>query len=389
MAAWLLPNPEKGDFFNYERARKLMSAVKVDALLITQPHSFIAATNFPAVSSFSFIDRPSMALIFADPSRPATAIIPTWDAEDFSARSWMKDIRIYSEHTKVIGGGAKRGWRAELVDALQSRGDVKTIGIEERFLAKWVVDALVEGLPSKQLVPATDLIRRIRAVKTKPEISLLRRATKIMELACEDMLAAATIGISEEEIGQIYHASAARNGGEETKNFVIGFGRRGAISHAIPGDYRLQRGKSLRFDLGTHVHGYHSDTARSYVVGAEPTARQKTIYDAVLAGEQAAARLLKPGARARDIYSRAVDVAREMLPEFHMEHVGHGLGVEQHESPPFILETEDVLEPDMVVNVETLFFDKELGAYAVEDTFLITTNGAECWTTLSRDLQLN
>jgi Xaa-Pro aminopeptidase len=261
------------------------------------------------------------------------------------------------------------------------------LGVEERSLPMWIADALRIRHPGIALIDATETVRTIRAIKTPEEIERLRRAADIMEGAVNDMLEALRTGITEAEAARIYAEAVAHRGGENIFNLVLGFGPSGAVSHCIPGERALHEGDMVRFDLGARFRGYHADTAVSRLWKTS-TAEQERIYRGVLDSQRAAAALLRPGVPVSRLYEEAIRVARGFIPEFRMEHVGHGIGVEHHENPPFIQRGGTLLEPDMVVNVETLYLDPRHGGFAVEDTYRITETGAEQWTQFDRSARI-
>ncbi len=373
--------------FNRDRAFLLMEEAGIDVLLLTQPNNFLYLSGFTQVNSFSFIDRPSIGLFFADPSSAPVAIIPHWNYPAFVRVSWITKVVAYAEHATDHGTDKSGGWRQAMKGVLRACPDARRIGVEEKFLAKWILDVLVDAFPDRAFVDCTELIRRIRAVKTPVEIERMRSATRILENACEDMLADARAGITETELATAFRASVGRQGGEGIKNFVLGIGPESVVTHKVPGACELRDGYVLRFDLGVQVLGYYADNARSYVWGT-PNQVQSRIYTAVLEGQQRGAALLRSGVTAGEIYDATLAAVREEIPGIKMEHVGHGMGVEHHESPALIYGSRQELEPNMVINVETLYNDPEHGAFTVEDTYLITENGSERWTELPRELSL-
>ena len=261
------------------------------------------------------------------------------------------------------------------------------MGVEEKAIPKWIMDEVTAACADRTVRDCSELIRRIRAVKTAAELGHLRAATQVLEIASADMLAAAHTGVTEAELAAAFRASVGRQGAEGIKNFVLGFGRETVITHKVPGSRRLAEGDLIRFDLGALVHGYHADNARSYVWGT-PSAVQERLYAAVMRGQAQGEALLRPGVSAGEIYAATVDGLRQELPQARLEHVGHGIGVEHHESPALIHGNTQALEANMVINLETLYYDPEHGAFAVEDTYLITADGHERWTHLSRELGL-
>lgn len=367
--------------FNRKNAEAIMDRDKLDAILLAQPNNFIYATDFPIPSTFSFLDRPFLALIFCDPAIPAAAIVPSWDFADMKIRSWIPRVFGYAEYTTDRDSGLLPSWRAALAEAMPRKGRV---GVEERYLPKWILDELVKSYPEIELVDALTSVRDIRTVKTPEEISRLRVACEAMQGAVDDMFAAARTGVSERELGRIYATGVSSRGCENIANFVLGFGANGAFSHAIPEDGLLNEGDAIRFDLGARYKGYHADTAVTRM-WKKMSDEQANLYACALESQRAGAEMLRPGVRVSDLYHKAIDVARRRVPTFRMEHVGHGLGVEHHENPPLIAKSDAVLVRDMVINVETLVLDPRHGGFAIEDTYLITETGAEQWTRFDRN----
>ena len=369
--------------FNRSRALAVMDRHRLDALLLAHPNNFVYATGYGAPSTFSFLDRPFLVLFCRNERIAPAAIVPSWDLADVRRRSWIPRVIGYAEYATDRDGDLRPSWRAALAEAIADAEGIRRLGVEERYLPLWISAELKDRHGAVETIDATSIIRDIRSVKMPEEIDRLRRAAAIMEDAVEDMLAAARDGITEAEMGRVYAASVASRGAENIANFVLGFGESGAFSHAIPEDRALRRGDAIRFDLGARYKGYHADTA---VVRFWKEANQEQLhhYKGVLESQRAAAAMLGPGVTVRDIYRRAIEVARQFIPSFRMEHVGHGLGVEHHENPPLVESSDAVLEESMVINVETVFLDASLGGFSIEDTYLITSNGAEQWTGFDR-----
>ncbi|WP_102225807.1 M24 family metallopeptidase [Acidimangrovimonas sediminis] len=362
---------------NRARATRTMAAAGLDMILLADPRTFLYATDFTAPSTFSFLDRPFLALV--GPER-VQAIVPSWDYDDFRARSWVTDVLGYTEFATDRDGDLLPSWRVALDRWLPRTG---RLGIEERYLPVWIREALTELRPDLQLVDAQTVVRDIRTVKTSEEIARVRIATAAMEGAVGDMFAAAHDGITEAEMGRIYATGVASRGCENIANFVLGFGPGGAVSHAIPGDRKLTPGDAIRFDLGARYRGYHADTAVTRL-WKQMSPAQETLYRGVLDSQRAAADLLCAGRPVRELYDLCIRTARDWIPTFRMEHVGHGLGVEHHENPPLIGTGTATLEADMMINVETLFLDPVHGGFAIEDTYLVTETGAEKLTGFDR-----
>ena len=87
---------------------------------------------------------------------------------------------------------------------------------------------------------------------------------------------------------------------------------------------------------------------------------------------------VRPGARACDVYHACGQAFQKHGLTLRTPHAGHGFGVGGgHEEPMLQPLNEEVLEPGMVIAVEPVHKDVELGGYHLEDLLLVTENGSE------------
>ena len=119
----------------------------------------------------------------------------------------------------------------------------------------------------------------------------------------------------------------------------------------------------------------------------KPTAKQQSYYQAIKEGEEQALDLLRPGARAAEIFEKTVKKVRQAgIPHYQRSHVGHGIGIECYDMPFLNLSSGHTLEEGMVVNVETPYYELGFGGLQVEDTAVITKTGYRLLTKSKRDL---
>ncbi len=165
-----------------------------------------------------------------------------------------------------------------------------------------------------------------------------------------------------------------------------GIERNGVAGEVKPGNTPLTRGDLIWFDVGLEHDGFWADIARNACLG-EPSTRARTIYQAMLAGEQAAIDQTVAGMTGEELFDLTLNVSRNAgVPYYDRSHVGHGIGLEVYEDVMLARGVKDVIEEGTVVNIETPYYEFGLGALHVEDPFVVRAGGNELLTTLSREL---
>lgn len=263
------------------------------------------------------------------------------------------------------------------------------VGYDERGLDPALVEALERRLPDLSLVRAAATFRQIRMVKTAEEIERLSQAVRITEEAITEAVGGAREGMAEREMSLAFEVAQVRRGAQPGIGHV-GFGRSGALGMLNFPEDRLRRGDLIRFDVGCIYRGYASDTARTFGCGRPPDKALK-YYDAIVAGEDRAIGMIAPGVTAAEVFEASVEAVRRAgIPHYRRQHVGHGIGVGLAGYDPPLLAPGDrtVLEPGMVLEVETPYYELGMGGLQVEDTVVVTEEGCRVVTTLSRRLEI-
>ena len=106
--------------------------------------------------------------------------------------------------------------------------------------------------------------------------------------------------------------------------------------------------------------------------------------------------ILKPGVRCDYIYSEASAYADEIgMGTYFMRlggeakkvtFIGHGVGIELNEPPLLGKNSQEVLEEGMIIALELVMSSSVGEVVKLEDTLLITSDGAEILTITPRDL---
>ena len=234
-----------------------------------------------------------------------------------------------------------------------------------------------------ECVDASEMIPKLRRTKDSHEVALIREAGRIGREAFGNALKLAHAGMTETEFEIILTGEIKRLGAEKGwahDDFIVASGARGAMCHAPATMKAFEVGDIVTVDYGAMYEGYMSDITRNFAVGhASDKARE--INAVLLKAHHEAVKALRPGVKGVDVDG----VARKVIAdagygENFVHGLGHGLGLEVHESPRLSRTSKDVLRAGDVVTVEPGIYIEGWGGLRIEDDYLITEEGCECLT---------
>ncbi len=234
-----------------------------------------------------------------------------------------------------------------------------------------------------------DLVAGLRMIKSAEEIQKIRRASQLAESALAEVLPELKEGMLEREFAALLEYEFKRRGAEKPSfDSIVLFGARSSLPHGKPGDKPLERGDIVLIDCGCQAEGYCSDLTRTYIYGTIPPTWFKDIYSVTLTAQVAAVEAVRAGMAGRDVDAVARDIIREAGHGEHFGHgLGHGVGLEVHESPRLNMQAETVLEAGMVVTVEPGIYLPGRGGVRIEDLVVVTETGCEVLTRLPKELE--
>jgi Xaa-Pro aminopeptidase len=119
----------------------------------------------------------------------------------------------------------------------------------------------------------------------------------------------------------------------------------------------------------------------------EPDNKLRDIFELVLTAQEKVIAEIKAGMSCFDADKIARDFIAEAGYKDNFGHgLGHGLGLEIHESPRLSYTSEAALKPGMVVTDEPGIYVSGLGGVRIEDDLLITENGCEVLNSAPKEL---
>ena len=232
-------------------------------------------------------------------------------------------------------------------------GDRKRIGIEGASMdvASYLTLFVDPGFTTTDVA---DRFAQMRRVKTTSELETIKHAEGIVDKAFAETIPAIRVGMTEREVRYLLQDAMFRYGADGVAfDTIVAFGENAAKPHAVPSDRPLRKGDCIVMDFGAKYNGYCSDFTRTIFCGT-PTKRFIEAYECVLKAHLDAVEYFMGGGRnAAD----ADKIAREVIDSssykgLFTHSLGHGVGIEIHESPYLKHNSLDVIGENEVFTIE-------------------------------------
>jgi Xaa-Pro aminopeptidase len=229
---------------------------------------------------------------------------------------------------------------------------------------------------------ASDLVPGLRAVKSRAELTHVRKAAKLADAALDAALSEISAGADEGKILAAMHSGIFAAGGDYPANeFVIGSGKDALLCRYKSGRRKLSKNDQLTLEwAGVWAH-YHAAMMRTIIVG-KPTARHQELYEAAseaLVQCRDAAKVGRPVSDIFDAHSKVLDAAGLTRHRFNQS--GYSLGATFAPSwmdPPMIYaDNRQPIEANMVLFLHVIVADSDSGtAMMLGQSYVTGAGGA-------------
>jgi Xaa-Pro dipeptidase len=373
----------------FERRRRALLAAlsreRLDAMLLFQQESMYWLTGYDTFG-FCFFQ----CLVVTADGRMAL-LTRSADLRQARHTSNIPDVRIWKDAADANPARDLKALAAEL--GLSG----KRLGVE--FESYGLVAADGKKLEAAfddfaTLADASQLVTRLRAVKSEEEITYVRRAAELANAADRAALAEIRAGADEGDILAAQHAAIFSGGGDYPGNeFIIGSGADALLCRYKSGRHRLEERDQITLEFAGAYRHYHAAIMRTVVVGEpKPThlAHHRAAREALLACEAE----LRPGRTAGDVFAahaRVLDA--HGLSQHRLNACGYSLGAKFTPSwmdwPMFYEANPWPIEPGMVFFAHMILMDSDTGtAMTLGRTYLVSESGPEALTLPELDLAL-
>lgn len=388
------------DVERLQRTRVALRQAGLAGLVCRLPEDVVMLSGYWPMNGFAL-------LLFS--TEGASVLLAPEAEEHLAAEGWVEDVRTYSwglvdsgDPFAALGRLAKQavadlGLRGQRVGY---EGSFEFIAAPYVCAEPSVISAVTRNILGEALgdglVDATDLIHKLRSLKTPREVERLRIANEIAKMGLRVFAESVVPGRSEIEIAVAVEGAIAVGGTDyrgvrATRGFAwVLSGPNSAVAyrpHLRSSTRRLAEGDLALLELATVADGWWSDLTRTRVAGrAQPEDLER--WQAVVEAQRLDIAAIRAGVPANLVDKPGRDLLVERgLGEYFIHHTGHGIGLRYHEPEPFLHpEVTTPLQAGMVTSVEPGIYIEGWGGMRCEDNVLVTPDGAEVLSEFPRTL---
>jgi Xaa-Pro dipeptidase len=347
----------------------------LDGLLMFRQESMYYLTGYDTFGYVFF-----QCLYMGADGETLTLLTRTPDLRQAEHTSVVSDIRLWYDAEGVNPADDLR----EILEEHGCRG--KRLGIETDAYGLTGynlkrVEAALEGFC--ELVEASDLVTRLRVVKSEAEISYVREAARLADLGLDRAVEVTEPGAFEGQVLAAVQGAIFEGGGDFPANeVIIGSGPRALLFRYAAGMRRMDPVDQLSLEWAGSYRHYHAAMMRTLCVG-EASDYQRHLFSAVREAQEEMTEALSPGrpvGEVDDAHRRVLDAAG--LAEHRFAACGYSLGTTF--SPnwmdwPMLFSGNSVqAEPGMVFFLHCIVADSDRGvAMSLGRTCLVTDAGRE------------
>ncbi len=263
----------------------------------------------------------------------------------------------------------------ENLKTILKKDRIKTAGYEANFLSVAEYHRLSPLFEKMANLP----LRTLREIKSSDEINTIQHACSLGLAALVETLPHAQPGISEQKLAGTLEIAIKQMGANLSFPTIIAFGKNSAVPHHLTGETKLGKQDVVVLDFGVLYKGYCSDISRTIFVGT-PTKVQQKAYNAVLEAQTRAVSFIRQQLKLkRPVSAKETDkIARDYILSQGFPSIphslGHGIGIEVHESPTLSPVSRDLLTNGMVFSIEPGIYLAGKFGIRIEDLFAIEKN---------------
>lgn len=242
---------------------------------------------------------------------------------------------------------------------------------------------LEKGTLGPETIKETYLRKYNIHIKDHKDIEGIRNAGKLVIETLQLVEDNIKAGITTDSLNTLVHEFTIEKGAVCAPLNYRGFPKSICVSindvvcHGIPGDRVLEDGDIVNVDVTPILDGYYADASKTFFIGTPGDDAKKVVK---VAGEslQIGMSVVRPGATIGDMGAAIQRYAEGQGCSIVRDFVGHGVGIDFHESPQVPHHGKDgegvSLIPGMVFTIEPMVNLGKWGLHVLKDNWTAVTN---------------
>ena len=364
-------------------ANAKMQRMPDDAWKFEQEANFWYLTGIEEADWLAIITPEKTTLIAPEISRAAQIFNGSLDMVEAGKTSGADEIITRDELTSALKNLAKKSDKVFTIFPQNQ--------IDHDFFLNPAQSLLIAKLRKnfKKVGDARPVIHSLRAIKTRDEIMMMRRAINLTISAFSQVKDELQSYIFEYEPQAKFSYEFEKVGAEHAYDPIIASGQNAVILHYSKNRAGLSADELVLMDVGARYGNYCADITRTYAFG-EISQRAKDVHAAVQTAQTKIIDLIKPGGEIKTYMEKSDEIMKKTVAELDLgvdwrkyfpHAMGHGLGIDVHDPLGELHNPHGqpgIFQPGMVPTVEPGIYiaDERIGV-RIEDDILIKENGIE------------
>jgi Xaa-Pro aminopeptidase len=377
-----------------QRRERLLEHVRAERLT---GYVLFDADYIKYFTSFNFLATERPVVFAQSAAGEMLVLVPEFEVERTRAETAFERVESYPEypgieHPMLILGRVLADLGITSAVGADQDGYPGILGYQGPALS---------DVGASTVSPLGTVIESMMVRKSENEIALIRESARWCEHAHRLLQEYSVPGATEAEaaLRARHEATLAMlkelgDVGMQGSDDGVSAGYRGQIglrsswAHAVGHNIEFQAGDMLVTETSAPIWGYNAELERGMIIGP-PTDEMRRLFDHTVAAQQVAFDAFRPGVTCADIDGAVMRYFEENdLLLYWRQHVGHAIGLRNHEAPFLDLGDHTPIEPGMVFTIEPGLYAAGLGGFRHSDTVVVTADGGiDILTDYPRDIE--
>ena len=263
------------------------------------------------------------------------------------------------------------------------------IGLEFEKITLSAYHHLKNKNKTVEYVSVDTSIEMMRLTKSDEEISIITEGVKYHEEIFSSLHASFKEGVTELEIKKMFDCGALDVTPLGTSfETIVAFGENSAKPHHHSTARKLKKGDTILIDSGINYKGYATDMTRTCFFHSVNPELEKA-YELVSNAVKIAEENIVVGDYTSTPHKKVVEYFKQnQVNEYYLHSLGHGVGIDIHESPGLGLKDNYKFQESNVFTIEPGLYYENIGGIRLENMYFISTQGLKKFNNLDYNIRV-